>query len=97
MNICCFVGNWYEDRLATPRTQVSWPQNGDAANTLRQDKLVRGSEPDTFRTQTVDIPKTPSEPYTASETMRTAKTTKLEMESRLSEVWSWQQAWWKIS
>lgn len=82
----CFAGNWYEDRLATPRTQVSEVQNEDAGKTLRQDKLVRDSEPNTFRTQTVDFSKTPSEPYTPADTMRTAKTTKAEMESRVSEV-----------
>jgi hypothetical protein len=79
------TGNWYEDRLATSRAQAG-KQNGGTTKTIRQDKLVRGSEPDTFRTQTVDLPKTPSEPYTPADTMRTAKTTNIAMEARWSEV-----------
>lgn len=91
-----FSGNWYEDRLAEPRTQVSEVHNGDAAKTLRQDKLVRDSEPNTFRTQTVDFSKSPGEPYTPADTMRTARTTKVEMESHLAEVCCWRQTGWNL-
>lgn len=82
----CFTGNWYEDRLATPRKQLSEDEEKEVDHTIRHDKLVRGKEPDTFRTQTVDFAKSPSEPYTAADTMRTAQTTKIEMEAQLSEV-----------
>jgi hypothetical protein len=80
------TGNWYEDRLAKLRTKEDDVQSGHADKSFRQDKLVKSGEPDTFRTQTVDVAESTSEPYTAADTMRTAITTNKAMQAKFSQV-----------
>jgi hypothetical protein len=77
-------GNWYEDRLATPRTNTLNDAEQYSKSSPRLD--VRKSEPSSFRTQTVDIPQSVHEPYLAADTMRTSRTTTQDMDSRLGEV-----------
>ena len=73
-------------RPSEPQLQVYPEVTGDTSRPVQGPRLRRFAEPNTWRTQTVDVAQSAAEPHVAAPTIARCRTAKQDMDAHLHEV-----------